>query len=179
MRSTRTEVKCSDITAFIDAKSGRIALPIGADGAFSVPMREDLVAEDPWVLVNQPKGTMQLRWNAGLAPSVARQMTNAMRYGSLMRIVRECDDVQDTMRQFFPAAPRLSVAGLRLTFRSSAVAPEAIIRSKDGNRRLPADALGELFIPLDSDLMEEDPVMTLTESPVAVEIVTRKSDAGP
>jgi hypothetical protein len=122
---------------------------------------------------------MQLSWHAGLAPSVARQMTNSIRYGRLMRIVRECDDVQETMRQFFPAAPRLSVAGLRLTFRSSAVAPAVLIHSKDGNRRLPADALGELIIPLDSDLVEEDPVMTLTESPVAVEIVTRKSEGGP
>jgi hypothetical protein len=32
---------------------------------------------------------------------------------------------------------------------------------------------------LDADLLEEDPVMTLTEAPIAVEIVTRKSESGP
>jgi hypothetical protein len=179
MHSTQPNVKYSEITASIDSKGGKIPVPIGADGAFSVPVRPDLLAEDPWIIVNQPKGTMQLSWHAGLAPAVARSLTNSIHYGSLMRIVRECDELQESMRQFFPSAPRLTAVGLRLTFRASAIAPSAIIHAKDGNRRLPADALGELFIPVDGDLMEEDPVMTLTESPVAVEIVTRKSDGHP
>ena len=176
MSSTNTNVNYSNITAVIDAKSGRIPIPIGAEGAFSVPLREDLVAEDPWIIVNQPRGTMQLSWHAGLAPSLARQMTNTLHYGPLMRVVRECDEVQESMRQFFPGAPRLTAVGLKLTFRSSAIAPAAIIHARDGNRRLPADTLGELIVPVDGDLMEEDPVMTFTEVPVAVEIVTRKSD---
>jgi hypothetical protein len=176
MRSTRPDVKYSDIAASIEAKSGRIPVPIGAGGTFNVPVREDLLAEDPWVVVNQPRGTMQLSWHAGLAPSLARQMTNTLHYGPLMRVVRECDEVQESMRQFFPGAPRLTAVGLKLTFRSSAIAPAAIIHARDGNRRLPADTLGELIVPVDGDLMEEDPVMTFTEVPVAVEIVTRKSD---
>ncbi|HEY3864039.1 MAG TPA: hypothetical protein VGO59_19380 [Verrucomicrobiae bacterium] len=179
MRSTRTGVKPGAIAAFIDAKSGPIAIPIGADGAFKVPVRDDLLAEAPWVDVNQPKGTMQLNWHAGLAPSVARSMTNAVHYGALMRIVRECDEVQEAMRQFFPTAPRLTAVGLRLTFRSSAIAPMAIIHARGGNRRLQADTLGELIVPLDGDLMEEDPLMTLTDTNVAVEIVTRKEGATP
>ncbi len=178
MRSTNQQVKSGDISVFIAAKSGRIPVSIGADGIFSVPMRADLLAENPWLIVNQPGGSMELNWHAGLAPALARQMTNAIHYARLMRAVRECDEVQAAMRQFFPAAPRLSTVGLRLTFRSAAVAPAAILHAKGGNRRLPADA-GELIIPLDGDLMEEDPVLTLTESPVAVEIVTRKTDAGP
>jgi hypothetical protein len=179
MRSTNQSVKYSDITASIEAKSGRIPIPIGADGVFSVPERDDLLAEDLWIIVNQPAGTMELNWHAGLAPALARQMTNAIHYALLMRAVRDCDDVQEAMRQFFPAAPRLTAVGLRLTFRSSAIAPAAIIHTKGGNLKMSADALKELIIPLDGDLMEEDPVLTLTESPVAVEIVTRKTDSGP
>jgi len=142
-------------------------------------VRDDLLAEDPWIIVNQPRGTMELKWRAGLAPSLARQMTNAMHYAPLMRAVRECDDVQESMRQFFPDAPRLTAVGLRLTFRSSAIAPAVILHTKGGDRKLPADLLGELIIPLEGDLVEEDPVMTLTESPIAVEIVTRKNEIGP
>jgi hypothetical protein len=179
MRSTQTGVKDSDITAFIDAKSGPIPVPIGADGVFSVPVRDDLLAEDPWIKVNQPRGTMALNWHAGLAPSLARQMTNAVHYAPLMRAVRECDDVQESMRQFFPNAPRLTVVGLRLTFRSSAIAPAVTLHTKSGDKRLPANILGELVVPLMTDLVEEDPVMTLTESPIAVEIVTQKNEIGP
>jgi hypothetical protein len=68
---------------------------------------------------------------------------------------------------------------LRVVFRSSAVAPGAIIHARDGDRTLVADALGELIIPLDPDLLREDPLMTLTENPAAVEIVTRKGGNAP
>jgi hypothetical protein len=179
MRSTLPTVKYSDIKASIQAKSASIPVAVGADGGFYAPMREDLLAEDPWILVNQPKGTMQLNWHAGLAPSLARQLTNDIHYGPLMRAVRDCDDVQKAMRQFFPSAPRLTAVGLRLTFRSSAINASVIIHAKAGDRRLAADTLGELIIPLDGDLLEENPVMTLTESPIAVEILTRNSEAGP
>jgi hypothetical protein len=179
MRSTQTAVNDSNITAFIDAKSGHIPMPVGPDGVFSAPLREDLLAEDPWIIVNQPRGTMKLEWRAGLAPALARQMTNAVHYSPLMRVVRECDDVQEFMRQFFPDAPRLTAVGLRLTFAPAAIAPTVIIHAKGGDRKLPASFLGELFIPFDGDLVEEDPVMTLTESPIAVEIVTRKNESGP
>ncbi|HTA29451.1 MAG TPA: hypothetical protein VK731_03140, partial [Candidatus Cybelea sp.] len=134
MHSTEPAVKYSDISASIDAKSGAIPVPIGAEGAFSVPMRGDLLAEDPWIVVNQPRGTMELKWRAGLAPTLARQMTNNAHYSPLMRTVRECEEVQESMRQFFPNAPRLTVVGLRLTFRSAAVAPEVIVRAKGGDR---------------------------------------------
>jgi hypothetical protein len=179
MRSTQPDVKYTNITASIDAKSGRIPVPIGPDGVFSVPVRDDLLAEDPWINVNQPRGTMELNWHAGLAPFLARQMTNDVHYGPLMRAVRECDDVQESMRQFFPNAPRLTVVGLRLTFRASAIAPAVILHTKGGAWKLPANILGELIVPLVGDLVEEDPVMTLTESPIAVEIVTRKNESGP
>ena len=54
-----------------------------------------------------------------------------------------------------------------------------IIHAKGGDRKVLQSREGELIIPLDGDLMDEDPVMTLTETPSAVEIVTRKYDAAP
>jgi hypothetical protein len=179
MKSTLTNVAFSEIKASIDAKAGPIPIVIGSDGSFGIPMRDDLLAEDPWILVNQPKGTMQLNWHAGLAPWIVRQLTNAFHYGPLMRAVRDCDDVQETMRQFFPTAPRLTAVGLKLTFRATSINPAAIIHAKDGDRRVAADPLGELIIPIDADLLEDNPMMALTEIPLAVEIVTRKSESGP
>jgi hypothetical protein len=179
LRSTNPAISYSNITASIAAKSGRIPVPIGPEGVFSVPVREDLLAENPWINLNQPRGTMELSWHAGLAPTLVRQMTNAIHYGTLMRAVRDCGEVQEAMRQFFPNAPRLTVAGLRLTFPDSAVAPTVVIHAKDGNRHLVADAVGQLTIPLDGDLMAEDPLMTLTANPAVVEIATRTSEGGP
>jgi hypothetical protein len=177
IHSVLPNVKPSDIQASIDAKSGRIPVPIGANGSISVPEREDLLAEDPWIIVNQPKGSMELNWHAGLSPALARNLTNFIHYGPLMRAVRECDDVQEKMRQFFPAAPRLTMVGLKIAFRQPDAA--VIIHTKSGPRKLPSDALGELLIPLDEDLLAEDPLMTLTATPAAVEIVSRKTDSAP
>lgn len=179
MHSTEPDVKNSDITASIEAKSGPIPVPIGSNGVFSLPMSADLLAEDPWIHVNQPRGTMELKCLSGLAPALARQMTNNAHYSPLMRAARECDEVQESMRQFFPGAPRLTAVGLRLTFRSAAVPPQVVLRVKSGDRKMKADALGDLIIPLDGDLMEEDPIMTMTENPVAVEIVTQKYGDAP
>jgi hypothetical protein len=173
MRSTQTNVKSGDISAFIDSKSGKIPLPLGADGTFGVPVREDLLAEDPWIVVNQPRGTMELKWHAGFAPSFARRLTNSIRYATVMRVVKECDDVQEKMRPFFPSAPRLTMVGVRLTFRQPATSTRVVIHAKGGDRQLPADADGEIILPLDADLMDEDPLLTLTERPVAVEVVWR------
>ena len=178
MRSTSPTVKSSDIKVSIEAKSGSIPVAVGPDGAFIVPMRDDLLAEDPWIRVNQPKGTMELAWHAGLAPAMAQQLKHDVHYGPLMRAVLECDDVQDAMRQFFPTAPRLTAVGLRLTFRASSVGAAAVIHAKSGDRVLRADTLGQLFIPVDGDLLAQDPLMSLTESPVAVEIATRKDEHG-
>jgi hypothetical protein len=177
IHSSLPNVKHTDIQAYIDAKSGRIPVDIGDNGAISVPVREDLLAEDPWIIVNQPKGSMELNWHAGLSPALARSLTNSIHYAPLMRAVRECDDVQDKMRQFFPAAPRLTMVGLKMAFRQ----PDAaiIIHTKSGPRKLASDALGELIIPLDEDLLAEDPVMTFTATPAAVEIVSRRTDASP
>jgi hypothetical protein len=179
IRSTQPNVNFSDIKASIESKSGAIPVAIAAGGAFSVPMRDDLLAEDPWIAVNQPSGTMELSWHAGLSPALAHQLTNSVRYGFLMRTVRQCDYVQDAMRQFFPASPRLTAVGLRLFFSPTARGPAAIIHSIGGDRRLAADSLGELIIPIDGDLIDQNPVMTLTDTPSAVEIVTRKDEGHP
>jgi hypothetical protein len=177
IQSTLPNVKCSDLQAFIDAKAGPIPVPVGANGAISVPVREDLLAQDPWVIVNQPKGTMQLNWHAGLSPALARSLTNSIHYAPLMRTVRECNDVQDKMRQFFPATPRLTMVGLKMAFRQPDAA--VIIHAKSGAHKVASDALGELLIPFDEDLLAEDPLMTFTTTPAAVEIVSRKADGAP
>ena len=175
LRSASTNVKTSDIEAFIDSKSGKIPLPIGPDGEISVPVRDDLLAEDPWLITNQPKGTMELNWQAGLSKSLVRQMTNSVRYSPVMQAVRECDDVQEKMRQFFPAAPKLTLAGLKFIFPPPIKAAALIIHAKDGDRKLEADTNGELIVPLDESLLDENPMMTFSVPPAKVQLLSRKS----
>jgi hypothetical protein len=176
LQSVLPNVKNSDLQAYLDSKSGKIPIHIGPDGEFALPLREDLQTEDPWLLTNQPKGTMQLNWQAGLSRALVRQMTNSIHYRPLMRAMLDCEDVQAKMREFFPDSPKLAVAGLKLVFSPEAKAATLIIHAKGGEQKLEADANGELVIPLEADLIAEDPLLTLSSPPAKVQLVSRKAE---
>jgi hypothetical protein len=55
----------------IRAKSGDIAVPVARDGALDFPLRDDLLAENPPVETNQPKGSLSL------TTTVELRLTNA------------------------------------------------------------------------------------------------------
>ena len=56
MQSTLPDVKSSDLAVYIESKSGKIPVEVRTAGDFAVPMRDDLLAEDPWLITNQPRG---------------------------------------------------------------------------------------------------------------------------
>jgi hypothetical protein len=172
MQSTDAAVKSSDLSVYVDAKAGKIPVQIGAAGDFSVPMQDNLLDEDPWIVVNQPKGTMKLEWQVGLIPG---RITNSVQYTKLMKPLRESQDVQLQIRRFFGDGPRRTVTGLKLTFTASQPHPVAVIHAKAGERKLEADGNHEIILPLAADLLNEDPEITLTEIPGAVEIVSHET----
>jgi hypothetical protein len=173
MQSTLPSVKTSDLSAYIEAKTGRIPIEIGAVGDFSIPLRDDLLAEDPWIIINQPKGTMKLDWQVGV---VTGRITRSVRYARLLKPVQESEDVQEQMRRFFPGSPKLVMTGLKLAFPASQTKAIVVIHAKGGDRTLEADEHGEVILPLTADLLEEDPEVSLPEIPGTVEIVSRKNE---
>jgi len=53
-------VRPEDIALYIDSKTGKIPIKLNTDGTFSFPMQDKLLVENPFVITNQPKGTMKL-----------------------------------------------------------------------------------------------------------------------
>jgi hypothetical protein len=92
-----------------------------------------------------------------------------------MRALRDCEEVQAKMREFFPETPRLMVAGLKLFFPPEAKRASLIIHAQSGDQKLQTDAAGELFLPLEPALLEENPLLTLSASPAKVQVMYRKS----
>jgi hypothetical protein len=172
MQSTLPGVKTSDLAVYIDTKAGKIPIEIGAVGDFTIPMRADLFAEDPWLITNQPKGTMKLNWQVGVLPG---RLTGSLHYSRLLRPVRESEEVQEQMRRFFPGSPKLAKTGLKLTFPAAQTKAAIVIHAKDGDRNLEANEHGEIILPLVSDLLEEDPEITLSALPGTVEIISHPS----
>jgi len=172
MESVNPDVKYNNLDVYIDSNAGRIPIPIGAAGDFIVPMRESLLDEDPWIITNQPRGTMRLNWQVGL---IVGHISTATHYSPLMRAVRDCDTVQEKMRQVFPDSPKLKMAGLKLTFSPPRAGQSVVIHARSSDKKLEADAKGELVLPLDPAWLEEDPLMTLSEEPAKVELISKKA----
>jgi len=172
LQATLPGVESSNLAACIEAKAGKIPIQIGTAGNFSIPLRADLLAEDPWIVINQPKGTMELSVQFGV---ILGPITNAVRYARLMKPVRESEEVEDELRPYFPGSPRLTRIGLRFTFPAAREKALAVIHARAGDRRLEADSQGQIVVPLVGDLLEEDPVITFSDTPGTVEILSRQS----
>lgn len=63
--SRRPGVRREDIRFRIESGNGVLDVPVSPDGTFGMPLREELLAENPAVVANQPKGTMVLCLRAG------------------------------------------------------------------------------------------------------------------
>jgi hypothetical protein len=172
MEPASTNGAISNLDVYIDAKSGRIPVKIGKNGDFGVPMSNDLLTENPWIVTNQPRGTMRLNWFVGL---VVRRLATATSYRPLMQVVLDCGDVRERMRQVFPGAPKATVSGLKMIFSPPGTGGTVVIHSQHGDRKLEADAKGELTILIDPDLFEENPLVTLSKEPASVELVSQAS----
>jgi hypothetical protein len=172
MQSTRTNVTSKDVQAYIDARSGKIPVKIGPVGDFVVPMSQDLLAQDPWLVTNQPHGTMKLNWLAGFTG--LKVTTKSLQYAQLMQPVRDCDDLKAQMRRVFPGLPQLTTTGLKLIFPATAKKAWAVIHSQSGARKLTANEKNEVFVPMAADLLEENPVISMSDVPGTVELASHK-----
>ena len=60
VRSTLPDVRSRDIRMWIDARSGRVPLPISTNGVVSFAISPSLPEQNPPVVANQPKGSMTI-----------------------------------------------------------------------------------------------------------------------
>ena len=132
MEPAATNIATTNVILYIDAKAGKIPVKIESDGAFTVPMNNDLLAENPWLITNQPRGSMKLDWFMGL---VVRRLGTVQSYRPLMQVVRDCADVRERMRQVFPGAPKAKVAGLKLIFSPPGASATLTLHTQRGDRK--------------------------------------------
>ncbi len=165
MRSIQPGIKPEDLRVFIDSKEGPIDVKLDSGGNFSVPVRDSLLNENPWIMVNQPKGTMKLEWNVG----VIVHPTAGMRYGDLMRPLQ---DVQAVGREIARGGSTLTVHGLKLTFPKDKEIT-VVIHAKRGDKIFKTDPDHSLVIPWDTALLDEDPEVSMPDAPERCEVAMR------
>ena len=171
MKSSNPAVKIDDLSVVLESKTQKTPVTLGSDGRFTLPIKQDWLLDDAWLVVNQPKGTMLLDWHVGLSGA---SITNQMHYAELMRPVSDLDPVQAEMVRAFPSAPRLTVDGMKLIF------PEGkeslvVIRAKGGERTLKPDEHHIVIIPLETGLMVENPEVWIPILPEKADVEFRKN----
>lgn len=167
MKSTLPEVRTQDLTVYIDSKDGRIPVQLNpANGAFTLPMQDSLVAEGAYIEVNQPKGTMNFQWFVGL--KVAQLPTNGIRYRDLMQPLKDLEQVRIEMEKI-PGAPPLTIAGLKLLYPPDKET-SVVVHAKGGNRVFKINPAHAVVIPYEAALLEQNPVVSIPVPPIGVDV---------
>lgn len=58
--SSRADVSANRISLFIDGTTGRVPIGIDTYGVFTLPFSKEMLAENPKIVSNQPKGSLSL-----------------------------------------------------------------------------------------------------------------------
>ena len=159
MRSADPAVKPETIALTIRARDGDIAVPVGADGRFALPITTTLVQENPEVSTNQPQGSLQL----DVSLDVRAEPRQSFDYALLGDMSTEYDRVvagqKLTWRLFAPSAKGLVIRFARGT---DAV---ATVRLADGVVKYAANEQGELRLPDKSEWRKRNPRIELSAVP--------------
>ena len=182
VNSTQTSIKPGDIRFTImrdNTHGGPQIIPVDADGHFHLPVTPALQQEDPIVVSNMPAHTMHFSFHMTMLPPTK----NSLHYSELMRGVQQYNQVvtlaqQTAMKGMFP----FSAKGLLLTYLDGGHSVTLHTRAGDkmsyskryedlGSAGRGMDMSGMrpqssyIYLPLDPDLLKEDPEVTLDALP--------------
>ena len=165
IRSKNKEVKPAAITMTIKSASGDIPIRIGPEGdILDFPRNETLRKENPLIESNQPKGSLQLTLDLGLAVPP----TNSFPYARLMEGVAEANKVVKSQAGLLAiAAPNMKA--VTFVFPQSA-AGKATVEIVSGKVRkvATADAAAQVKMVIDQKIAAANPEVKVSEKPLRI-----------
>ena len=174
IKSKNKAVRPSHIQLTIQsARKGPIAVHLGANGQMiDFPHDKELRQENPPVVANQPKGTMDMTIFMGGVPKLGlkfryNQLSDAI--GELNKgVARASKIVETSYPELLPVFDQFKreIQGVLFYFpKSRAGKAKVEIASVTGKREYVADANGQLRFTLDKALIAENPEVILSEKP--------------
>ncbi len=153
-------VKPGDVTFTIQAKGGAQKLAVDPDGEIhGFPLSAELLKENPSVVTNQPKGTLNL--GGGLAAVLPKGATY-----SYQQLAALFDAGNAQVKEQAGLLSFVAPAIKSLTFEFFAGGGQTLtVASKVGPKTIKADAKGQLVFTLEKVLVAENPAVTLSEPP--------------
>jgi hypothetical protein len=155
----------AEVTWTIAAAAGPITVVTRTDGTIDLPVRKDLLAEDPMIFTSVPKD-VKTAVGIGLTPLLPPGLTFS--YLELVKPVDQANRLikaQAGLLSF--AAPKMK--GVTLQF--DGPGKGVTISGKGVDLKLTADDKGLLQLKVDDDLKEKNPAVTLPEPPKSVAFI--------
>lgn len=160
IQSRISTVKTEDIELFLDLKDKRLLLPIDNDGYFEVPHTANLVAENPDLVANQPRGTL----NIFVALEVPRVSPPDIKDGKVayQELFRPLVEIQTEMRKVDPTFGLSGQQQFVLEIETGEV-PIKITRAF-GARTYRPNPRGKVYMIMESYLYEENPEVEIPDA---------------
>ena len=156
-----------EIQLVVRSRQGEIAVPVAADGKAEFPVRADLLAGNPPVFTNVPTGKLATTLQLSIEAAPVEQFPYLL--GDKMR-----QEVAEVLARQ-PLLVRLMLPSFDVfvvQFPAGAKAWAAIELSS-GTTRLEADPMGRLLIPDRRDFRRHNPVVRLSQLPLAITLQPR------
>lgn len=154
-------VRPETIEVVIEARGGAIRVPIAADGRAGFPLRDDLLAQNPPVRSNQPRGSLTVSVTLALAPPRSTRVP----VGDLVDALAAAD-AWLARKAVAEGLPPPTVRGVELRFPPGAGASATLRGASE--RLLLADGGGRIVLVRDADLADGAREVELSQLPLEV-----------
>ena len=167
------EVSPADIKLYIDSQSGRIPLEVSKDGTFLLPLSKNLLREDPMIVANQPKGTLNLNATVGVEGKIRKNSINPkegkIRYSALFVLEKTKTDLLKQLNnrdnQSYKTNNVLMPPTIaEFTPKKDAEKAKVFIETKEGLIRVFPNNEGSFILSYNPALMKEDPWILLSKN---------------
>jgi hypothetical protein len=156
-------IKAADVVLTVAHAGGKQAMPVNADGRVDFVYNQKWLDEGATIMINQPKGE---KMGIGFRLDAIMPEGLQWKYATLMGSVRQSNELiksQAGMLSMF--APTMKAVILKF-----ARPAQLKIQAKSGVTTLASDAKGAIRLAPDDALMQENPLMVLSERPTEAEL---------
>lgn len=149
----------AQIRVVIEARSGRIEVPIGSDGQARFPLSDELLQENPAVTSNQPKGSLSVSVSIEIALPAGPQM-------SYREVMAAIEQAERALPGLDPRNNDRVIRGLEVQLPSETAS--ATIESSIGEQLLVADQDGFVFLRRDPELAAKNAQVQFSDRPIRI-----------
>ncbi len=153
IKSNLANVSAERISLFVDGEDGRVPIAVDTHGGFTLPFSKEMLAENPEIISNQPKGSLSLECIVGQT-SILLPECRAITYRKLV----EPELLSRTIESIVDDADACSFPKVLVWSLDAPKTGSVVIHVMGATKEIPVSD-GFFQITLSSDLMAENPLV--------------------